>query len=211
MQYKGNLIKSLKSNITDERLYRKKILNNDNSMLVKRSESLDHTADHEMAASPIPNKNNSFAYNSNLYKQYRSNISGKQKNGKSIYNPIDSLWEVQNTDLSVTNPKYNNNTIANDISFDGGKECPSCNNLKRYHIEASVDENIRKNNDNPIKLYTVLKKYFEDIVKLFPDFKILERLHHGYVDSMQGILSEYKVMKEKNESYEAMMNSKYII
>jgi hypothetical protein len=82
MQYKGHLIKSLKTNINDERLYRKKILNNnDNSMIQKRSESLgDHDPDN---ISQIHHtKNNSFTYNTTLYKQYRNNMSGsKPKNG----------------------------------------------------------------------------------------------------------------------------------
>jgi hypothetical protein len=84
MQYKGHLIKSLKTNIHDERLYRKKILsNNDNSMIQKRSESLgDHDPD---TIAPIQNKNNSFTYNTTLYKQYRNNISsGKVKHGKYL-------------------------------------------------------------------------------------------------------------------------------
>jgi hypothetical protein len=93
------------------------------------------------------------------------------------------------------------------LSFDGGKECPTCANLKRYHIENNVEDHIRKHGENPIKLYSVLKKCFDDIVRQFPDFKILEKLHGGYIDSVQGILSEYKILKEKNESYEAMMNS----
>jgi hypothetical protein len=206
LQCRGNLIKSLKTNINEEKLYRKKILNNDNSMLQKRSESLgDH--DPEVVAHK---KNNSFAYNTNLYKQYRNNISNKTKNGKHEDLRVDSLWEVQNTELSVGGQKYNNNTIANDLSFDGGKECQTCANLKRYHIENSVDDSIRKLHDNPIKLYSLLKKYFDDVVRQCPDFKILEKLHNGYIDSMQGILAEYKILKEKNESYEAMMNSKYI-
>jgi hypothetical protein len=204
LQCRGNLIKSLKTNINEEKLYRKKILNNDNSMLQKRSESLgDH--DPDVVAHK---KNNSFAYNTNLYKQYRNNISNKTKNGKPEDLRVDSLWEVQNTELSVGGQKYNNNTIANDLSFDGGKECQTCANLKRYHIENSVDDSIRKLHDNPIKLYSLLKKYFDDVVRQCPDFKILEKLHNGYIDSMQGILAEYKILKEKNESYEAMMNSK---
>jgi hypothetical protein len=93
------------------------------------------------------------------------------------------------------------------LSFDGGKECPNCANLKRYHIESGCDEIIHKNRENPLKLYSVIKKYSDEIVKLFPEFKILERVHTGYVEAVQGIMAEYKHMKEKNENYETMMNS----
>jgi hypothetical protein len=69
-QYKGNLIKSMKNNL-DDRMYKKKSYAD--MLLPKRNESLDIEADHK--------KNNSFAYNSNLYKQYRAHSVGR-KNGK---------------------------------------------------------------------------------------------------------------------------------
>jgi hypothetical protein len=71
-QYKGNLIKSMKNNL-DDRIYKKK--NYADMLLPKRNESLDLDTE--------PKKNNSFAYNNNVYKQYRAHSVGK-KNG-SIY------------------------------------------------------------------------------------------------------------------------------
>ena len=68
IQYKGNLIKSLKNNC-DDRFFRKKSLN-DNTVQ-KRNESLELDIEAHK-------KNNSFAYNSNVYKQYRNNSSGKK-------------------------------------------------------------------------------------------------------------------------------------
>jgi hypothetical protein len=69
-QHKGNLIKSMKNNLDNDRMYKKK--NYADMLLPKRNESLDLETE--------PKKNNSFAYNSNVYKQYRAHSVGK-KNG----------------------------------------------------------------------------------------------------------------------------------
>lgn len=83
MQYKDKLIKSLKTNIGEDRMMRKRILVNedrDRNTNTRKNESVDAEYDtlHNVSTTKHKN-NNSFVYNkSNMYSQFKTNVERKK-------------------------------------------------------------------------------------------------------------------------------------
>ncbi len=109
-------------------------------------------------------------------------------------------------------------TLVNEISFEDpnkGIKC-NCQNIKlsSQDCEKQMDDLLRsikseKNDSNyNIKQLSVYKKILDEMGKIQPEFsKIVFRLTNGFTDVFQNLTNENKVMKDKCESYDIMLNS----
>jgi hypothetical protein len=130
-----------------------------------------------------------------------------------IITNIDTTWEMPG-EISMQ-PK----TIVNEISFDDkGHKC-NCQIIKlsSQDCEKHIDDLLRsikseKNDSNyNIKQFSVYKKILDEIAKIQPEFsKLVFRLTNGFTDVFQNLTNDNKVMKDKCDSYDIMLNSKNI-